>query len=107
MWVEKTTVGRGCCGETAYTLQRSASTDIFCFAIAVVMSTLTESSAAKVKTQYRIAKMLQRLHGVEHYFVVQCAAVKRMRMAYKRCMRRMLRTLIEQGFQSSRWSFEE
>ena len=81
--------------------------NIFDFSIAVIVFTLTESSAAEVKAQHGKTKTVQRLHGVKHDLVMQRSSKHRMRMANQRRVRRILRARIEQGFEPSRWTFEE
>ena len=71
------------------------------------MFALAQSGSAKVEAQHRETKAVQRLHGVEHDFVVQRSAKQRMRMADHRSVRRVRRSRVEQGFQASRRTVEK
>jgi len=81
--------------------------DVFHFSLAVIVFARAESRAAEVKAQDGKTETVQRFHGVEDDFVMQRSTKQRMRMADDRRVRRILRTCIEQRFQSSRWTFQE
>src|ERR1022692_1514969 len=81
--------------------------NVFYFSVAVVVLALAESGAAEVEAQHGKAKTVQRLHGVEHDFVMQRATKQGMGMAYYRGVPRALRSSIEQRFQPACWALEE
>ena len=81
--------------------------NIFNFAVAVIVFALAESGAAKVEAQHGKTKTVQRLHGMEHNLVMQCSSKQRMRVANDRGVSRILRTGVEQCFESSPWAFKE
>jgi len=68
---------------------------------------VAESSAAKVETQYREPKAVQRLHGMEHNLVMQRPTKQRVWMANYRGVRRVFPACIQQRFQPSCGAFEE
>ena len=68
--------------------------DIVQFPVTVIMRSLAESGAAKIKPQYRKAKMIQRLHRMEDDFIVQRSTINRMRMADQRGVLRAARAFI-------------
>ena len=80
---------------------------VFHFSLAVIVFARAESRAAEVKAQDGKTETVQRFHGVEDDFVMQRSTKQRMRMADDRRVRRILRTCIEQRFQSSSWTFQE
>src|SRR5580698_850921 len=86
-------------------VQRRA--DILRFRITVVVLALAQSRAPKIEPQYRIAKAVQRLHGVKNDFVVQRPSVKRMWMAHQRSMSGAFGPHIEQGFQAAGWAIDK
>jgi len=71
------------------------------------MFAMAESSATKIKPQYRKTEAVQRLHGMENDFVMQRPAKQRMRMTNHRRMCRILSARIQERLQSSRRTFEE
>jgi len=81
--------------------------DIFHFGVAVVVFTLAQSRASKVKPQHGVAKTVQCLHRVKYNFVMQCPAEKRMGMANQRGMRGIFRTHIKQGLKPASGAVEE
>ena len=73
--------------------------DIIGFTGAVVMLALAQSRPAKVKPQDRETKIIQRLHGVKNYFVVQRPPIKRMRMANQDSISGIRNTRIDKRFE--------
>ena len=71
------------------------------------MLALTKARASKVETQHRKSKMIQRLHRVKNYLVVQSPTKHRMRMTHHRRMSRVGRSPVEQRFQSARGTVDE
>ena len=61
----------------------------------MIVLALAQSRTAKIKAQGREAEAVQRLHGMEDDFIVQCAAEHRVRMADKGGMTRVLRAGIQ------------
>ncbi len=81
--------------------------NVFDFSVAVVVLAVAQPGAAKVETQHRKTKAVQRLHGVKDNFVMQRSAKQWMRVTNHRCMSRIGGTRIEQGFEPSRRAFEK
>ena len=81
--------------------------DILNFTNAMRVLTLAESGAAKVEAQHRKSEAVESFHGVEDDFVVKSAAIKRVRMAYERCVCRRRRARIEQRFQTPSVAFKK
>ncbi len=69
--------------------------------VSVVMFTLAESGATKVKPQHRKSKTVQRLHRVKHNLVVQRPAKQWMRMTNYCRVRGIVRSGIQQRLQPS------
>ena len=86
-------------------VERSA--DVIDFAVALIVFALAQSRSAKVEAQHGKAKTVQRLHGVEHDFVVQRSAKQRMRMADQRRMSGVRGSRVEQRFQASSGTVEK
>jgi len=63
---------------------------------------LAQAGPAKIETQHRKSKTVQRLHRMEHNLVMQSPSEQRMRMRHQRGMRRVGRSDIEQRLQPSR-----
>ena len=80
---------------------------IFHFSVTMIVLAMTESSATKIEAQHRKTEAVQRLHGMEHDFVMQRPAKQRMRMTNHRRVCRILGARIQQRFQPSRRTFEE
>ena len=81
--------------------------NIFNFPVAVIVFAVAESSAAKIEAQHGKTKTVQRLHGMEHNLVMQRSPKQRMRVANDCRMSRILRTGVQQRFESSRWAFKK
>ena len=81
--------------------------NIFDLPVAAIVFALAESGATKVEAQHGETKTVQRLHRMEHDLIMQRPAKQRMGMANDCGVRRVLRACVEQGFQSSHWTFEE
>ena len=60
-------------------VERSA--DILDFTNSVVVVAVAQARSAKIEPQHGKTEAVQRLHGVEHDFVVQRSPKQRMRMA--------------------------
>ena len=59
-------------------------THVIHFAHPLIVLTLTQPSATKIEAQHRKSEAVQRLHRVEHDFIVQRPAIERMGMADQR-----------------------
>jgi len=68
---------------------------------ALVVLDHTQSGSTKVEAQHRKAKTVQRLHGVEHDFVVQRSAEQRMGMTDHCSVRGVGCSGVEQRLQAS------
>lgn len=77
------------------------STDVIDFAVALVVFALAQSRSPKVEAQHGKAKTVERLHGVEHNFVVQRSAKEWMWMADQSGMSGVSGSGIQQRFQAS------
>src|ERR1700688_3101255 len=86
-------------------VERSA--DVVNFAIALVVLALTQSRSTKVEAQHGKAKTVQRLHGMEHDFVVQRSAKQRVRMADQRRMSGVSGSGVQQRLQASSRAIEK
>ena len=81
--------------------------DIVNFANALIVFALAQSRSTEVEAQHGKAKTAQRLHGMEHHFVVQSSAKEWMRMAYKRGMSGVISSCVQQRFQASGGTVEK
>jgi hypothetical protein len=77
------------------------------FAFAASVLTFAQSGSAKIEAQDGESEPVQRLHGVEDNFVMQRSAIERMGVTDNRCMSRVGRTGIQQGFEAANWALEE
>src|SRR6266496_3674969 len=80
---------------------------IVLLADAVVVFAVAQARSAKIEPKHRESKTVQRLHGMEHNFIVQRAAEHRMRMAHKSRTRGILSALVQNGFQTARWAVQK
>src|ERR1700722_10476596 len=94
--------------ETKFSVQPiERSAEVLDFAVSVIMLTLAQAGAAKIKTQHRKAKTVQGFHGMEDDFIVQGSTEQRMRMADDRSISRVWSSGVEQRFQSSHGTIEK
>jgi len=77
------------------------------FAVAVVVFTVTQAGSAKIEAQHRKPKVVQRLHRVEHDFVMQSAAEHRVRMADEGGVCRGRGAKVKNGFETARGAFQK
>ena len=84
-----------------------SSAHVVNFSVAVVVLAGAKSGAAKVEAQHRETKTVQRLHGMEHNFVMQSPTEERMRVTNYRCVSRILRPGVEECLQAPRGPIEE
>ncbi len=77
------------------------------FADPMIVLPFAQTGSPEVEAQYGKPKAVQRLHGVEDNFIVQCSAKQRMRMAHHSHVRGILRSCVQQRFQPSRRTVEE
>jgi hypothetical protein len=82
-------------------------TNIVDFSSALIVLAMTQSGAAKVKTQNRESEAVQCFHGVKNDLVVQRAAKQRMRMSHHGRVRRIFGTSVEQRLKPARRALEE
>ena len=78
------------------------SADIVDFANTMIVFTLTQSRATKIKAKHREPERMQRLHRMKHDFVVQSSAKQWVRMANQSRVRSVLRPSVQQRFEPSR-----
>ncbi len=71
------------------------------------MFSFTQAGAAEVEAEYGESEVVERLHGVEDYFVVERSSVERMRMTDYGSVGRGGRSGVEQSFQASGGAGEE
>jgi len=86
-------------------VQRGAR--VFHFTASLVVLALAQSCSAKIEAQHWKPKGVQRLHGVIHNFVVNSAAIKRMRMTDQCRVSGVRLAFVQQGFQLARRPLKE
>jgi hypothetical protein len=75
--------------------------DIVEFPVAFVMLAFAQAGSAEIEAQHREPETVERLHGMEDYFVVQGSTEHRMRMANHCGVSSVWRAYVEQGFEAS------
>lgn len=77
------------------------------FAIAVVMFAFAQTRASKVEAQHRESESVERLHRVEHDFVMERSTKEWVGMGDQRGVCGVGRAAVEQGFEASSGAFEK
>lgn len=81
--------------------------DVFDFRCAAGVFAFAQAGAAKVKTQHRESEAVEGFHGVKNDFVMQRAAVERVRMAHDGGMSGVRGTGVQQSFKTTGRAVQE